>query len=208
MRLLKANADGSFSLRRFLGGKVPSYAILTHTWEADDDEFIFQDLNDGTGRSKKGYVKVQFCGEQAKKDGLEYFWIDSCCIDQSSSAELSTAVNSMFRIYQRAAKCYAYLSDVSTGVHSSISHSRWFTRGWTLQELLAPPSVEFFSRRGTRLGDKESFGLEIQKITSNPIRALQGESLFRFSVDERMKWSAKRATTIEEDGAYFTSWYF
>jgi hypothetical protein len=155
MRLLSSNADGSFSLNRFTGNNIPSYAILSHTWEADDQEVTFHDLMNHLGISKKGYRKIQFCGEQAKRDGLQYFWVDSCCIDKSSSAELQEAINSMFRWYRDAAKCYVYLSDVSTGKHSWSSErlwevgfrqSRWFTRGWTLQELLAPRSVEFFSQ--------------------------------------------------------------
>jgi len=147
MRLLHANDDGSFSLTSFTGNNIPIYAILSHTWEADEHEFVFQDQKDGTGRNKRGYRKVQFCSQQAQKDNLRYFWVDSCCIDQSSSAELSTAINSMFRWYRNAAKCYVYLTDVSTSEHSqspdlpwkaAFSGSRWFKRGWTLQELLAP----------------------------------------------------------------------
>ena len=202
MRLLKANAEGGFSLTRFLGNSIPDFAILSHTWEADDQEFTFQDLMHGTGKSKNGYRKIQFCSDQSQRDGLQYFWIDSCCIDQSSSAELSTAINSMFHWYQSAAKCYVFLSDVSISAHSSFSHSRWFTRGWTLQELLAPLSVEFFSREGAQLGDKQSSELQIQQITGIPIEALRGDPLSQFSINERMSWAANRETTIEEDGAY------
>jgi hypothetical protein len=93
---------------------IPEYAILSHTWGADTEEVTFGDLMDGTGKSKAGYEKIRFCGEQARRDGLQYFWVDTCCIDKSSSAELQEAINSMFRWYQNAAKCYVYLSDVST----------------------------------------------------------------------------------------------
>jgi hypothetical protein len=210
MRLLSANAAGSFSLNSFFGKPSPSYAILSHTWEADDQEVTFHDLTNALGSGKKGYRKIQFCSELAKKDGLQYFWVDSCCIDKSSSAELSEAINSMFRWYRDAAKCYVYLSDVSTGKHSRSSEllwepafkrSRWFTRGWTLQELLAPQSVEFFSRDGKRLGNKDSLELQIHKITGIAIKALQGH-LYQFSYDERKLWAAKRKTTIEEDQVY------
>jgi len=208
MRLLKVDGDGTLSLTRFMGGEIPSYAILSHTWEADDQEVIFKDLADGTGTSKTGYRKIRFCGEQARRDGVQYFWVDSCCIDKSSSAELTEAINSMFRWYRNAAKCYVYLSDVSTGdsnQHAQLAafrQSRWFTRGWTLQELLAPRSVEFFSREGTQLGDKKSLELHIHEITGVAVQALQGSSLTQFSVTERMTWAAKRATSIEEDQAY------
>ncbi len=99
MRLLKLNGDGNPSLTRFIGGKIPSYAILSHTWEADNQEVTFKDLTDGVGISKVGYRKIQLCGELAQKDGPAILWVDSCCIDKSSSAELSEAINSMFRWY-------------------------------------------------------------------------------------------------------------
>jgi hypothetical protein len=210
MRLLSANADGSFSLTSFFGKPSPSYAILSHTWDADDQEVTFHDLTNALGSGKSGYKKIQFCSEQAKKDGLQYFWVDSCCIDKSSSAELSEAINSMFRWYLDAAKCYVYLSDVSTGKHSRSSkllwepafmQSRWFTRGWTLQELLAPRSVEFFSRDAKRLGNKDSLEQQIHKITGIAIDALQGH-LSQFSDDERMSWAKIRETAREEDQAY------
>lgn len=211
MHLLKLNSDGKPCLTRFTAGNIPRYAILSHTWEADDQEVTYQDIIDGTGNSKLGFGKIRFCGDQARKDGLQYFWVDSCCINKSSSAELQEAINSMFRWYQNAAKCYVYLSDVSVGKHSRSSQSlwhsafgksRWFTRGWTLQELLAPSSVDFFSREGKRLGDKESLEVQIQYITGIAVQALQGNSLSEFTVDERMSWAAERETTIEEDQAY------
>src|ERR1700755_2268748 len=111
MRLLKANVDGSFSLTWFTGDQIPPYAILSHRWEADNNqEVTYQDLTDDLTTRKLGYSKINFCGDQAKSDYLEYFWVDSCCIDKSSSAELAESLNSMFRWYQNAAKCYVYLS--------------------------------------------------------------------------------------------------
>ncbi|KAF7503672.1 hypothetical protein GJ744_003401 [Endocarpon pusillum] len=205
MRLLKVNLDGSFSLTSIVSNKIPRYAILSHTWEADDQEVTFRDLVDGLGESKAGYRKIRFCGQQANLDGIQYFWIDSCCIDKSSSAELAEAINSMFRWYQNAVKCYVYLSDVPTADFdpSAFRQSRWFTRGWTLQELLAPRSVEFFSREGRQLGDKQSLELQIHQITRIPAQALQQVGrLSQFSVEERMSWTSKRETTIEEDQAY------
>ena len=77
---------------------------------------LFKDLINGTGKSKASYSKIQFCGEQARRDGLQYFWVDTCCIDKSNSTELAEAINSMFRWYRDATRCYVYLSDVSSKI--------------------------------------------------------------------------------------------
>ena len=135
-------------------------------------------------------------------------------IDKSTSNELSTAINSMFRWYQRASKCYIYLSDVFVPEEvtnaeafritweEAFRRSRWFTRGWTLQELLAPATVEFFSKEGKRLGSRISLEQEIHEITKIPIGVLRGQSLTEFSVEERLTWAAKRTTTLKEDKVY------
>jgi hypothetical protein len=213
MRLLKCLPDGGFGLASFDDDSTPPYAILSHTW-TEGQEVTYHELLAGTGTKKDGYIKIRFCGERAAKDGLEYFWVDTCCIDKSQSEELSTAINSMFRWYERATKCYVYLSDVSVSDEAndaqafrksweqSFRRSRWFTRGWTLQELLAPPSVEFFSRNSRYLGNRVSLEQEIQDVTGIPASALQDPKLSDFSVDERMKWAAKRTTTVKEDKVY------
>ena len=140
-------------LQQFSPDDVPNYAILSHRWEANNQEVTYQDLTTGVGSHKMGYRKIQFCAERAGRDGLQYFWVDSCCIDKGNLVELTAAINSMFRWYQNAAKCYVYLSNISMGKYtlssepiweSDFRRSQWFTRGWTLQELLAPRSVEFF----------------------------------------------------------------
>jgi hypothetical protein len=214
LRLLRVNVDSSFSLTSFAANNIPSYAILSHMWEGDDQEVTFRDLIDAVGSTKTGYRKIRFCGEQAQRDGLQYFWVDSCCIDKSSSAELTEAINSMFLWYRNAAKCYVYLSDVSTPAFttkkklntwswdSDFRKSKWFTRGWTVQELLAPGSVEFFSQEGKRLGDKGSLKQQIHEITRIADSALQGAPLRQFSVDERLSWIERRQTKREEDKAY------
>jgi Heterokaryon incompatibility protein (HET) len=206
MRLLKRNSAGELSLtENLVGDDIPEYAILSHTWGANTEEVTFQDLKDGTGKAKSGYKKIYFCKEQARHDGLQYFWVDTCCIDKSSSAELSEAIISMFRWYRNAAKCYVYLTDISRPQQSwelAIRKSRWFTRGWTLQELLAPVSVEFFSKDWEQLGDKKSLERHIHEITGIPVKALQGSLLSNFSVKERLLWAEKRHTTREEDNAY------
>jgi hypothetical protein len=214
MRLLERKSDGEFSLTKDLIDNIPPYAILSHTWGPDDEEVTFRDIIDGTGKSKAGSDKIRFCGEQAKRDGLEYFWVDTCCIDKSSSAELTEAINSMFRWYQEAAKCYVFLSDVSKTTfdtndkpiqlpwESTFRKSRWFTRGWTLQELIAPELVVFFSLEGMRLGDRNSLEQQIHEITGITIDALHGTPLSHFSVDERMSWRVQRETKRQEDEAY------
>jgi hypothetical protein len=218
MRLLYTTSDGKLGWTGdLIGDKIPRYAILSHTWL--EEEVTFEDLkNLGNAKgpdaeSKLGYVKLRFCAQQAKRDGLDYFWVDTCCIDKTNSAELQEAINSMFRWYQNAERCYVYLPDVETSAldidgeqgrvwESAFRKSRWFTRGWTLQELLAPRCVEFFSREGVRLGDKTSLMHAIHETTRVPINALQGRQLSEFSVIERFSWTANRQTTREEDGAY------
>ena len=116
MRLLERKPDGELVLSEFTGKDVPvpAYAILSHTWATDNNEEVsFQDVEAGTGKSKAGYNKIRFCAEQAAADGLRYFWVDTCCIDKKNNTELSEAINSMFRWYQKATRCYVYLSDVS-----------------------------------------------------------------------------------------------
>lgn len=205
MHLLEAHGDGTFHLTKFIGDRIPHYAILSHTWEADNQEVTFQDLTNGLGTSKAGYRKIQFCGAQAKRDGLQYFWVDSCRIDKSSSADLTEAINSMFRWYRNAVRCYVYLSDVPTSDNQqTFRQSRWFTRGWTRQELLGPREVQFFSQNGQQLGDRQSLQVIIHKVTGIPVEALQnlGSPMSQFSIKQRLSWVEKRETIIEEDQAY------
>jgi hypothetical protein len=214
MRLLKRSPASDFALVSFDDDNTPPYAILSHTW-AEGQEVTYGELVAGTGRDKTGFAKIRFCGDQAAADGLQYVWVDTCCIDKSVAQELQTAINSMFRYYQRATKCYVYLSDVQvseevTDVQAfritwedAFRRSRWFTRGWTLQELLAPPIVEFFSKDSKRLGSKISLEQEIYEITKVPISALRGQQpLSEFSVPARMSWAAGRTTTFKEDKVY------
>jgi hypothetical protein len=219
MRLLHIATDGRLRWAKECIGneKVPDYAILSHTW--GEQEVIFDDLKnldsaeDIGAESKAGWDKIRFCAQQTKRDGLDHFWVDTCCIDKSNSQELQEAINSMFRWYQNAKKCYVYLPDVKRNTSDAdgdscqrwkpaFRTSRWFTRGWTLQELLAPESVDFFSKEGERLGDKGSLKHTIHKITRIPIEALQGRPMSAFGVDERFSWAANRQTTREEDEAY------
>jgi hypothetical protein len=215
MRLLEFLPNGDIRLtRKLLDDAIPRYAILSHTWGNESEEVTFEDMVEGSGQGKAGFEKIKFCGTQAARDSLQYFWVDSCCIKKSSDAELSESLNSMFRWYYRAAKCYVYLSDVpikeSEGRNENspdiweqaFRKSRWFTRGWTLQELLAPTSVEFFSRENKRLGDRQSLERQIHEITEIPLSALRGSTLSQFSVEQKFIWAKIRQTTREEDWAY------
>lgn len=211
MRLLQQISPDEFTIN--IASSSSSYAILSHTW-TDGQEISLQDLIRSTNRHKSGFDKIRFCGEQAVKDGLEYFWVDTCCIDKTNNTELTEAINSMFRWYRDAAKCYVYLPDVSipdstedleasrSSWEPQLRKSRWFTRGWTLQELIAPKTVEFFSVERVRIGDKGSLEQMICDITGIPVQALRGDPISNFTVTERMKWAANRQTTKEEDGAY------
>ena len=212
MRLLQYN-DGEFSLTKDYIVEIPEYAILSHTWGPDTEEVTYRDLIDGTGKNKVGYEKIQFCGERARHDGWQYFWVDTCCIDKSNAVELQEAINSMFRWYQNAVKCYVYLTDVSTKKRKAsdsseytwepaFRSSKWFTRGWTLQELIAPTLVEFFSKDRELLGDKKSLEQHICDVTRIPSKALRGSPLAGFSATERMSWAETRQTTRGEDIAY------
>ncbi|PVH75291.1 hypothetical protein DL98DRAFT_388945, partial [Cadophora sp. DSE1049] len=211
MRLLKLEANGEFNLTDDITYPTTPYAILSHAWGENNEEVTFQDLKNGSGKTKNGYKKLGFCREQAARDGLQYFWVDTCCIDKSNNAELSEAINSMFRWYRKAAICYVYLADVWSRDQTDPSlkpweaafrNSRWFTRGWTLQELIASPLVEFFSSNGNRLGDRQSLEQQLHEITRIPMLALQGRPLSDFSFDERVLWAQKRNTMREEDLAY------
>ncbi|KAH8647267.1 hypothetical protein BX600DRAFT_484540 [Xylariales sp. PMI_506] len=206
MRLLSVDSSGKLKLTKDLTDNIPAYAILSHTWGPDEEELTLQDVIEQKGRDKKGYRKIEFCSSQAESGGLRYFWIDSCCIDKTNNTELSQAINSMFRWYCDAAKCYVYLSDVSLRQYPSwqtqFQRSRWFTRGWTLQELVAPREVLFFSCEGNYLGSKNSLQHRIQDITGINISALLSTPLSTFSRKERMLWAKDRMTKLEEDRAY------
>ena len=214
MRLLRRTANGDLEVISFSDDNLPPYAILSHTW-TEGQEVTYNELVARTRKEKSGYRKIHFCIDRAAEDGLQYSWVDTCSIDKSTNYELSTAINSMFRYYQHARKCYVYLSDVEVPDEVNDPHafqitwveafrrSRWFTRGWTLQELLAPPTVEFFSKEGKRLGSRISLEQKIYEITKIPIEALRAQRpLSEFSNEERMRWAANRITTLKEDKVY------
>lgn len=212
MWLLSRSDHGDYRLSEFYNeDDVPPYAILSHRClQPDAAEPTFKDLREGLGQEKLGYKKIEFCGDQAERDGLKYFWVDTCCIDKENHNEHRHALRSMFHWYRRSEKCYVYLNDVHGSEtliiprswDSEFQKSSWFTRGWTLQELLAPRSVEFFTCEGARLGSKDSLAEHISKITTIPGSALNGHTLPQFSEKELFGWSQSRDTTIPEDKAY------
>ncbi|KAE8440880.1 hypothetical protein EG329_006347 [Mollisiaceae sp. DMI_Dod_QoI] len=203
MRLINTE---SMLLEEYFGDKIPPYAILSHCWS--DSEVTFQDTGESGGRIERGFGKINYACRQARSDGYAYTWVDTCCIDKSSSTELSEAINSMYSWYAEATVCYVYLEDVTTlpnceETFSQFEKSRWFTRGWTLQELLAPQHVTFYDRDWSILGTKIELYRHLSKITQIP------ELIFRYrshlksvGVAQRMSWAAKRQTTRTEDMAY------
>ncbi|EIW58146.1 HET-domain-containing protein, partial [Trametes versicolor FP-101664 SS1] len=201
------------------------YAILSHVWRQEGEQ-TYQDLlalqvDVNASRSApsdaklpadevllKACPKIRAACAYALSEGFEYLWIDSCCIDKGSSAELSEAINSMYRWYSQATVCYAFLSDVSSGQNpsarpSEFRRSRWFTRGWTLQELIAPCAVIFLSFSWELLGAKVDLSSVIQDITGIDKDILTHvKPLDSVSVAHRMSWAARRVTTRKEDEAY------
>lgn len=216
MRLLDVHTK---SLEAFIGDKVPKYAILSHTW--GEEEVSLQDLERNDCVDMLGYAKVDGCCRLAAGRDLRYVWVDTCSIDKTSSAELSEAMNSMFRWYQQSEICYVYLSDVAPGEdpylkHSAFRRSRWFTRGWTLQELLAPHAVQFFDMTWQDIGihydrfgdygdsmheDRLKIGL-LHDITKIDRKALASGFISNHTVAEKLSWAAGRSTTRVEDTAY------
>ncbi|KAF8846559.1 kinesin light chain 1 [Acephala macrosclerotiorum] len=158
IRLLQYNNNGEFSLTTFFADKIPQkYAILSHTWEAE--EVTFEDLQVGTDTRKASYNKIRFCGEQAKRDGLQYFWVDTCCIDKSNSTELAEAINSMFRWYRGATRCYVYLSDVSRPPFATDDKSHEAFRESALSDFSVTERMSWATSRATTCKEDMAYSL-------------------------------------------------
>ncbi|KAF3058217.1 Vegetative incompatibility protein HET-E-1 [Daldinia childiae] len=185
---------------------IPPYAILSHTW--GEEEVSFQDWQGEREKVKKmkGFRKIEYCCQQAVEDGLDWVWVDTCCIDKTSSAELSESINSMFRWYKEASVCYAYLADVKhsplSTIESQIAESRWYERGWTLQELIASENVIFYSEDWCQIGTKLQLSALISSITGIEETYLDSANTQNASIAQRMSWAANRKTTRDEDMAY------
>ncbi len=205
MRLLNVHTR---QIHNFISSDgTEEFGILSHTWGLEEVTLQdWQSLSVAELELKEGYRKIDYCCKQALKDGYNWVWVDTCCIDKTSSAELSEAINSMFRWYQDAAICYAHLADVSDDVSgdalSAISGSRWFTRGWTLQELLAPRDIVFFSKNWQNLTTKLSSVELLSTITGIERGYLEGDPIEDASAAKKMSWAATRQTTRVEDTAY------
>jgi hypothetical protein len=209
MRLINAQ---TVKLEEFFDEPRPSYAILSHTWDAE--EITFSDLAEPQqAKTKQGFSKIQQVCELTQRHGLGFVWVDTCCIDKSSSTELSHAINSMFRWYEDASICYVYLSDLNDNIRGSGATSstlswescRWFTRGWTLQELLAPSKLEFYDHAWDFLGERNSRPIlqALSSITSIDEHILaDSRRIHEVSIGTRMSWAANRATSRIEDTAY------
>lgn len=185
-----------------------NYAILSHTW--GEDEISLQQLQSGTAvQHHEGYRKVKDACRVALAEGWNYMWIDTCCIDKTSSAELSEAINSMFRWYRNSGVCYAYLSDLNPAgdgqdeFDAALARCRWFSRGWTLQELIAPVELRFYDSGWNPRGTKGDLAALLRDITGIRKSALDdADELYCIPVAEKMSWAARRTTTRIEDAAY------
>jgi hypothetical protein len=211
MRLLNVY---SLKLVEFNKDKKPAYAIASHRW--DEHEATFADVRDGQNTSTTGYQKVKDFADYVKThvQGVDWLWIDTCCINKESAAELSRAINLMFEWYRDADICLAYLRDVPEAQDDSFERSEWFERGWTLQELLAPRTVVFLTRTWEVIGNKGDMGsgranvgqsLEeaIARITKIPLEVLQDyQRSAQWPTSEKLQWMEGRKATEEEDLTY------
>ena len=206
MRLINTS---TYLFEEFIGSKIPKYAILSHTWE--EEEVSFADVSSNPRfREKKGWAKIGKTCEIASEQGYKYAWVDTCCIDKSSSAELTEAINSMFQWYRRSEVCYTFLSDFDgappmvNGMRiPGLERCRWFTRGWTLQELIAPRRVLFFDQNWQYRFDKAEIADQLQDITRIAKDIIcHLKPLSSVCVAAKMSWAAFRETTRVEDTAY------
>lgn len=185
--------------------RPPPYAVLSHTWE--DEEVTLDDMASlRKARRKAGFAKIQHTCDTAFRAGIQWAWVDTCCIDKSSSAELTESINAMFNWYREAEICYAYISDWAPDVpvDTALRSCRWMTRGWTLQELIAPYSVQFFDRGWNLRGDKHRLHDVLSTITgiNDSVLKHPHNPLKDIPIARRMSWAARRTTTRVEDIAY------
>jgi hypothetical protein len=205
----------SLTLKFFVNPPQSCYAILSHTW--DDGEVSFHEFkNLDNARKKEDFVKIERTCELARRRELPYAWVDTCCIDKSSSAELFEAINSMFQWYRESAVCFAFLSDLrpKPAIGSEPPQSdkwfeqefpgcRWLRRGWTLQELIAPRHVEFYDMAWTMRTSKAAHTSFLSRETGIHVNVLENSAhLPQILIARRMSWAARRETTRIEDIAY------
>lgn len=203
MRLINARKlvdEQTISFEEFEDNETPEYAILSHTW-AKNHEIIYQDCNTPQSKQKSGYTKIRNACHLALAQEIDWVWVDTCCIDKTSSAELTEAINSMFKWYQRAKICYVYLVDFNSG--TNFHECRWFSRGWTLQELIAPREMFFYNQEWAFIGSKAYLLPALSQITTIEVDILSHKKpVSSACVAKRFSWAAKRETTRTEDLAY------
>lgn len=200
MRLINTS---TLLIEEFIGQNIPQYAILSHTWEKD--EVSFAAMKDASCRNLKGFRKIEMTCKLAAEQGLSHAWVDTCSIDKSSSAELAEAINSMYRWYERSTICFAYLYDLpsAASLAKNLRNCRWFTRGWTLQELIAPKEMIFYDQDWNARGSKVELIDYIHDITHIAPSVLLGQrDLSSVPVAQKMSWAANRKTRRREDMAY------
>lgn len=205
MRLIQTS---TLTLHHFHDQEIPEFAALSHTWGAE--EITFQEFESKSSTHKFGYEKVSLFCSLCVQRNIQWAWADTVCIDKTNSAELSEAINSMFLWYRRSIVCFAYLDDLSqlTGPDPSsweehFKKSKWFTRGWTLQELLAPNNVEFYTQQWVKIGDKLSLQKLLTELTGIDASYLKASKNIGLAcIAQKMAWASKRQTTREEDRAY------
>jgi hypothetical protein len=193
VRFLKQDDNGNFVFTDMLHDPPP-YAILSHTWSTiADAEVSHQDILDGSAKKKGSFAKILFMAERAVANEIEHFWIDTCCMDKHNEAEVSTSIRPMYRWYRN--------STVQRTWEGNFRNCRWFPRGWTLQELIAPIRVEFYARY-QYLESRASLREQIHEITGIHIDALQGHPHEVFPISARLRWATGRQTTVAEDYFY------
>lgn len=207
----------TYELKEFGTLPSPQYAVLSHTWlQSEPDrpdiirEITYQDMQNHLKKIKDGNYKTQgwaklksYCN-LAAEDGWEYAWMDTCCIDKTNPADTQEAINAMFRWYHDAGICYAHLDGVNSKDlahnHEKFRNARWFERGWTLQELLAPLDLMFVDQYWKRLGTK---GEWIEDVAAACRMSVDDVTNFdRCSLAAKLSWASHRKTTLKEDEAY------
>ncbi|KAJ9606982.1 hypothetical protein H2200_008993 [Cladophialophora chaetospira] len=196
MRLINVQ---TLRMKEFFEPDIPPYVILSHRWQKD--EITLQEYEQGDAPSSCSYHKIENLRRLAVEENIEWIWLDTCCIDKRNSTELSEAINSMFKWYARSQFCVAYLFDIESGVND-ITTSSWWTRCWTLQELICPSRVCFYDRDWKYLGAKSDLRSQISTVTGIDEDTLSGSDPLRCSVAQRMSWAAGRNATRIEDEAY------
>lgn len=211
----------TYKLEFFHDASDVEYVTLSHRWRTGEVSYAdVCNLKLKQLTKKAGWHKIEKCCELAELADIQYVWVDTCCIDKSSSAELQEAINSMWYWYATSARCLVYLDDVASSANHDprfghtrffdlVRESEWFRRGWTLQELIAPRYLLFFDRNWSALGNHFSHAADLERITGIPqgiLRITEPEelrdTLRALCIAEKMSWAALRSTTRREDMAY------